>query len=103
MKKFLLSLLIAAIFVSFVSTSFAQRGRGGGGRGSGTGPGTGTCPRLSQNINQKDMNCFRQFNRGNNRGNNGRNSGNRPNRPNNPNRQRIMDPTNPNCPYNNNF
>jgi hypothetical protein len=99
MKKLLLSLLIAAIFVSFVSTSFAQRGRGGGGRGNGT----GTCPRLSQSLDQKPVTCLRMNGMRTNGGINNANRGNRPNRPNNPNRQRIMDQTNPNCPYNMNF
>lgn len=97
MKKLFLVCLTVVTIALFITSAFAQGGYGNGHGGSKSGSrGTGTCPKLTQSINQKDTTCFRLFRRATRP-----NRGNRPNRPNNPNRQRIMDPTNPNCPYNN--
>lgn len=89
MKKIFASALIFAFVLFYTTSSFAYGQPGRGNRGSGSN-GTGTCPRLSQNYNNNTSN---QFNSSRTQGQSNQQNGDRY-------RQRIMDPTNPNCPYN---
>lgn len=88
-KLFLVSLTLITIAI-FITSAFAQGGNGNGRGGSKSGSrGTGTCPRMTQNYSGTG------FGQSVNQG--GRNSVNRSGGIQQ--RQRIMDPTNPNCPY----
>jgi hypothetical protein len=90
MKKLFLVGLTVITIALFITSAFAQGGNGNGRGGSKSGSrGTGTCPRLMQNYNGTGF--------GQSTNQRGQNSVN-------PSggiqlRERIMDPTNPNCPY----
>lgn len=90
MRKIFATALILGFVLFYTTQSFAYGQPSRGNRGSGSN-GTGTCPRLSQNYNSTTTN---QFNASRVQGQMGRQNGDSV-------RQRIMDPTNPNCPYNN--
>jgi len=90
MKKLFLVGLTVITIALFITSAFAQGGNGNGRGGSKSGSrGTGTCPRLMQNYYGTGF--------GQSTNQRGQNSVN-------PSggiqlRERIMDPTNPNCPY----